>query len=94
MIAAVLNKQRLVKRNAGSILTLNEAFGNANSDAFWGFYQFPSFNQVSLQTTGLSSWVSRLLAKERKDDRDLKRASRDLLKGILEEASKNRFNKI
>ena len=39
-------------------------------------------------TTGFSSWVGRLLAKEQKDDRDLNRASRELLKGTLGHAAK------
>ena len=39
-------------------------------------------------TVGFSSWLGRLIKKERKDTRDLNRASRDLMKGILEEESK------
>jgi hypothetical protein len=36
-------------------------------------------------SVGFSSWLGRLLTKEREDKRNLNRASRDLLKGIMEE---------
>ena len=43
----------------------------------------------SMNTGDFSSWLGRLLAKEISDERDLTRASRELLKGILGHASKN-----
>ena len=44
----------------------------------------------SMNIAGFSNWLGRLLAKEIVDQRDLNRASRDLLKGILKEETENR----
>ena len=48
-----------------------------------------------INTVGFSSWLGRLIKKEKEDKKDLNRSSRDILKGILNRATeKNKHKKI